>query len=64
LMEQSFFQNSKSDSLSVKEKNSKPAKFEFEYLMLNEKVISQTGISEGKGKVQFFENYVLTSLFF
>ena len=64
LMEQSFFQNSKSDSLSVKEKNSKPAKFEFEYLMLNDKVISQTGISEGKGKVHFFENYVLTSLFF
>ena len=64
LMEQTFFQNSKSDSLSVKEKNSKPAKFEFEYLMLNEKVISQTGISEGKGKVHFFENYVLTSLFF
>ena len=64
LMEQTFFQNSKSDSLSVKEKNSKPEKFEFEYLMLNEKVISQTGISEGKGKVQFFENYVLTSLFF
>ena len=64
LMEQTFFQNSKSDSLSVKEKNSKPAKFEFEYLMLNDKVISQTGISEGKGKVHFFENYVLTSLFF
>ena len=64
LMEQTFFQKSKSDSLSVKEKNSKPAKFEFEYLMLNEKVISQTGISEGKGKVHFFENYVLTSLFF
>ena len=64
LMEQTFFQKSKSDSLSVKEKNSKPAKFEFEYLMLNEKVISQTGISEGKGKVHFLENYVLTSLFF
>ena len=64
LMEQTFFQNSKSDSLSVKEKNSKPAKFEFEYLMLNDKVISQTGISEGKGKFHFFENYVLTSLFF
>ena len=64
LMEQTFFQNSKPDSLSVKEKNSKPGKFEFEYLMLNEKVISQTGISEGKGKVHFFENYVLTSLFF
>ena len=64
LMEQTFFHNSKSDSLSVKEKNSKPAKFEFEYLMLNEKVIRQTGISEGKGRVHFFENYVLTSLFF
>ena len=64
LIEKTFFQKSKSDSLSVKEKNSKPAKFEFEYLMLNEKVISQTGISEGKGKVHFFENYVLTSLFF
>ena len=64
LMEQTFFQNSKNNSLSVKEKNSKPAKFEFEYLMLNEKVIRQTGISEGKGRVQFFENYVLTSLFF
>jgi 4'-phosphopantetheinyl transferase EntD len=64
LMEQTFFQNSKPDSLSVKEKNSKPEKFEFVYLMLNEKVISQTGISEGKGKVHFFENYVLTSLFF
>ena len=64
LMEQTFFQNSKYDSLSVKKKNSKLAKFEFEYLMLNEKVISQTGISEGQGKVHFFENYVLTSLFF
>ena len=64
LMEQTFFHNSKDDSLSVKEKNSNPAKFEFEYLMLNEKVIRQTGISEGKGRVQFFENYVLTSLFF
>ena len=64
LMEQTFFQKSKSDSLSKIEKNSKPAKFEFEYLMLNEKVISQTGISEGKGGVHFFENYVLTSLFF
>ena len=64
LMEQTLFQKSKSYSLSVKEKISNPAKFEFEYLMLNEKVISQTGISEGKGKVQFFENYVLTSLFF
>ena len=64
LMEQTFFQNSKPDSLSVKEKNSKPEKFEFVYLMLNEKVIRQTGISEGKGKVHFFENYVLTSLFF
>ena len=64
LMEQTFFHNSKYDSLSVKEKNSNPAKFEFEYLMLNEKVIRQTGISEGKGRVQFFENYVLTSLFF
>ena len=64
LMEQTFFQKSKSDSLSEKEKISKPAKFEFEYLMLNEKVIRQTGISEGKGRVHFFENYVLTSLFF
>ena len=64
LMEQTLFQKSKPDSLSEKEKISNPAKFEFEYLMLNEKVISQTGISEGKGKVQFFENYVLTSLFF
>ena len=64
LMEQTFFQNSKPDSLSEKEKISNPAKFEFEYLMLNEKVIRQTGISEGQGKVQFFENYVLTSLFF
>ena len=64
LMEQTFFHNSKYDSLSVKEKNSNPAKFEFEYLMLNEKVIRQTGISEGKGRVHFFENYVLTSLFF
>ena len=64
LMEQTFFQKSKSDSLSVKEKNSKPEKFEFVYLLLNDKVISQTGISEGKGKVHFFENYVLTSLFF
>ena len=64
LMEQTFFQKSKSDSLSEKEKISNPAKFEFEYLMLNEKVISQTGISEGKGRVDFFENYVLTSLFF
>jgi len=64
LMEQTFFQNSKSDSLSVKEKNSKPEKFEFVYLVLNDNVISQTGISEGKGKVHFFENYVLTSLFF
>ena len=64
LMEQTFFQKSKSDSLSEKEKISNPAKFEFEYLMFNEKVISQTGISEGQGKVQFFENYVLTSLFF
>ena len=64
LMEQTFFQKSKPDSLSEKEKILNPAKFEFEYLMLNEKVISQTGISEGKGRVQFFENYVLTSLFF
>ena len=64
LMEQTFFQKSKSDSLSKKEKNSKPEKFKFVYLLLNDKVISQTGISEGKGKVQFFENYVLTSLFF
>ena len=64
LMEQTFFQNSKNDSLSEKEKISNPAKFEFEYLMLNEKVIRLTGISEGKGRVQFFENYVLTSLFF
>ena len=64
LMEQTLFQKSKSDSLSKKEKNSKPEKFEFVYLLLNDKVISQTGISEGKGKVQFFENYVLTSLFF
>ena len=64
LMEQTFFQKSKSDYLSEKEKISNPAKFEFEYLMLNEKVIRQTGISEGLGKVQFFENYVLTSLFF
>ena len=64
LMEQTFFQNSKYDFLSVKEKNSKPEKFEFVYLLLNDKVISQTGISEGKGKVHFFENYVLTSLFF
>ncbi len=64
LMEQTFFQNLKPDSLSVKKKNSKPEKFEFVYLMLNEKVVSQTGISEGKGKVHFFENYVLTSLFF
>lgn len=64
LMEQTFFQKSKSDSLSKKEKNSKPEKFEFVYFLLNDKVISQTGISEGKGKVHFFENYVLTSLFF
>ena len=64
LMEQTFFQKSKSDSLSEKEKNSKPEKFEFVYFLLNDKVISQTGISEGKGKVHFFENYVLTSLFF
>ena len=64
LMEQTFFQKSKPDSLSEKENISNPAKFEFEYLMLNEKVIRQTGISEGKGRVQFFENYVLTSLFF
>ena len=64
LMEQTFFQKSKSDSLSKKEKNSKPEKFEFVYLLLNDKVISQTGISEGKGKVHFFENYILTSLFF
>ncbi|MCH2301502.1 MAG: 4'-phosphopantetheinyl transferase superfamily protein [SAR324 cluster bacterium] len=64
LMEQTFFQKSKSDSLSKKEKNSKPEKFEFGYLLLNDKVISQTGISEGKWKVHFFENYVLTSLFF
>ena len=64
LMEQTLFQKSKSDSLTKKEKNSKPEKFEFVYLLLNDKVISQTGISEGKGKVHFFENYVLTSLFF
>ena len=64
LMEQTLFQKSKSDSLTKKEKNSKPEKFEFVYLLLNDKVISQTGISEGKGRVQFFENYVLTSLFF
>ena len=64
LMEQTLFQKSKPDSLSEKEKISNPVKFEFEYLMLNEKVISQTGISEGKGRVHFFENYVLTSLFF
>ena len=64
LMEQTFFQKSKFDSLTKKEKNSKPEKFEFVYLLLNDKVISQTGISEGKGKVHFFENYVLTSLFF
>ena len=64
LMEQTMFQKSKSDSLSEKEDISNPAKFEFEYLMLNEKVIRQTRISEGKGRVQFFENYVLTSLFF
>ena len=64
LMEQTLFQKSKSDSLSDREKISNPEKFEFEYLMLNEKVISQTGISEGKGKLNFFENYVLTSLFF
>ena len=64
LMEQTFFQKSKPDSLTKKEKNSKHEKFEFVYLLLNDKVISQTGISEGKGKVHFFENYVLTSLFF
>lgn len=64
LMEQTLFQKSKSDSLSKKEKNSKSEKFEFVYLLLNDKVISQTGTSEGKGKVHFFENYVLTSLFF
>ena len=64
LMEQTLFQKSKPDSLSEKENISNPAKFEFEYLMPNEKVIRQTGISEGKGKVHFFENYVLTSLFF
>ena len=64
LMEKNFFQKSKSNSLSEKEKISNPAKFEFEYLMLNEKVIRQTGISEGKGRVHFFDNYVLTSLFF
>ena len=64
LMEQTFFQKSKPDSLSEKEKISNPVKFEFEYLMLNEKVIRQSGISEGKGRVHFFENYVLTSLFF
>ena len=64
LMEQTLFQKSKSDSLSKKEKNSKSEKFEFVYLLLNDKVISQTGISEGKGRVHFFENYVLTSLFF
>ena len=64
LMEQTLFQKSKSDSLTKKEKSSKPEKFEFVYLLLNDKVISQTGISEGKGKVHFFENYVLTSLFF
>ena len=64
LMEQTLFQKSKPDSLTKKEKNSKPEKFEFVYLLLNDKVISQTGISEGKGKVHFFENYVLTSLFF
>ena len=64
LMEQTLFQKSKSDSLSKTEKNSKPEKFEFVYLLLNDKVISQTGISEGKGKVHFFENYFLTSLFF
>ena len=64
LMEQTLFQKSKPDSLSEKEKISNPVKFEFEYLMLNEKVIRQTGISEGKGRVHFFENYVLTSLFF
>ena len=64
LMEQTLFQKSKSDSLYKKEKNSKPEKFEFVYLLFNHKVISQTGISEGKGKVHFFENYVLTSLFF
>ena len=64
LMEQTLFQKFKSDSLSKKEKNSKSEKFEFVYLLLNDKVISQTGISEGKGKVHFFENYVLTSLFF
>ena len=64
LMEQTLFQKSKSDSLSKKEKNSKSEKYEFVYLLLNDKVISQTGISEGKGKVHFFENYVLTSLFF
>ena len=64
LMEQTLFQKSKSDSLSKKGKNLKPEKFEFVYLLLNDKVISQTGISEGKGKVHFFENYVLTSLFF
>ena len=63
-MEQTLFQKSKSDSLSKTEKNSKPEKFEFVYFLLNDKVISQTGISEGKGKVHFFENYVLTSLFF
>ena len=64
LMEQTLFQKSKSDSLSKKEKNLKPEKFEFVYLLLNDKVISQTGISEGKGKIHFFENYVLTSLLF
>ena len=64
LMEQTLFQKSKPDSLSKKEKNSKLEKFEFVYLLLNDKVISQTGFSEGKGKVHFFENYVLTSLFF
>ena len=64
LMEQTFFQKSKPDSLYEKEKISNPAKFEFVYLMLNEKVISQTGISEDKGRVDFFENYALTSLFF
>ena len=64
LMEQTLFQKSKSNSLSKRENNSKPEKFEFVYLLLNDKVISQTGISEGKGKVHFFENYVLTSLFF
>ena len=37
---------------------------DFEYTLLNKEVIQQTRIKGGKGKAQFFENSILTSLYY